>query len=77
MDRRKILLHLTVDGQRTVDRYLPAIHNAITHAIAPLTEPERHQLLAALVKVRAGVAELANQPAPAVKTRRKRRPKPT
>jgi DNA-binding MarR family transcriptional regulator len=76
-DRRKILLHLTVDGQRTVDRYLPAIHNAITHVIAPLTEPERHQLLAALAKVRAGVAGLANQTVPAVKARRKRRPSPT
>src|SRR4051812_465631 len=46
----------TDEGQRTVDQYLPAIHRAITHAIAPLTEPERRQLLAALVKVRGGVA---------------------
>ncbi len=72
-DRRKILLQLTVEGQRTVDQYLPAVHGAITQAIAQLTEPERHQLLACLVKVRDGVAGLANQ-APAVRARRKRRP---
>jgi DNA-binding MarR family transcriptional regulator len=73
-DRRKLLLHLTVEGQRTVDQYLPAVHGTITQAMAQLTEPERQQLLAALRKVRAGLAGLANQVAPAVKARRKRRP---
>ena len=73
-DRRKILLHLTVEGQRTVDQYLPAVHRAITQGMAQLTEPERQQLLAALVKVRAGVAGLANQVTPAAWARRKRRP---
>jgi DNA-binding MarR family transcriptional regulator len=73
-DRRKILLHLTDEGQQTVDQYLPAIHGTITQAIAPLTEPERDQLLAALSKIRGGVAGLANQVTPGVKARRKRRP---
>jgi DNA-binding MarR family transcriptional regulator len=73
-DRRKILLHLTVEGQGTVDQYLPAIHGAITRAMTQLTEPERHQLLVSLGNVRAGIAGVANQGPRAVKARRKRRP---
>jgi DNA-binding MarR family transcriptional regulator len=72
-DRRKILIDLTDEGQRTVDVYLPAVHGAITRVMAGLTEPERAQLLAALDKVRAGVAGLVDEPTPAVKPRRKRR----
>jgi hypothetical protein len=45
--------------------------------MAQLTEPERQQLLAALAKVRAGVTELANHAAPAVRPRHKRRPTPS
>ena len=73
-DHRKILLHLTDEGQQTVDRNLPAVHRAITQVMTQLTEPERVQLLATLGKVRAGVAGLTNQTAPAASARRKRRP---
>jgi MarR family transcriptional regulator, 2-MHQ and catechol-resistance regulon repressor len=72
-DRRKILIHLTDQGQQTVDHYLPAIHGTIHLVMTGLTEPERKQLLAALAKVRAGLIGLANQPNPTVKARRKRR----
>jgi len=76
-DRRKQLLHLTPEGQRTVDQYLPAVHATITQAMAQLTEPERQQLLITLAKVRAGVTALSNQVTPAARARHKRRPKPT
>jgi DNA-binding MarR family transcriptional regulator len=72
-DRRKILIHLTEQAQRTIDQQLPIVHGSITQAMADLTEAEREQLLGSLTKIRAGLTRLATQPTPARKARRKRR----
>ena len=72
-DRRKVLIHLTATGQRVVDQQLPAIHGVIAQAISTLSEPDRQHLLASLTKIRVRVSQLADQPLPPAKPRRKRR----
>ena len=72
-DRRKVLIHLTADGQRVVDQQLPAIHAVIAEAISTLAEADREHLLAALTTIRARVSLMAGQPLPPAKARRRRR----
>jgi len=72
-DRRKILVHLTDQGREIVDKTLPALHAIFTAAIRDLSEPDREQLIASLTILRTSLHELAEQPAPTSKGRRKRR----
>ena len=72
-DRRKVLIHLTPDGQRVVDQQLPAIHAVIAQAISTLPEDDREHLLTSLTTIRARVSQLASQPLPPAKARRRRR----
>lgn len=71
-DRRKILIHLTDEARTIVDRMLPAVHAASTDALAQVTEADRVQLIDALTLVRTQLGELASQPPPIPKPRRKR-----
>ena len=71
-DRRKVLIQLTPDGQQIVDQQLPVIHAAINRAIGTLTEPDRAHLLRSLTTIRAQVNQIAGQPLPPAKPRRKR-----
>src|SRR5664279_1947741 len=72
-DRRKVLIQLTPDGQRIVDQQLPVIHAVINRAISALTESDREHLLSSLTTIRAQVSQIAGQPLPPTKPRRKRR----
>jgi DNA-binding MarR family transcriptional regulator len=72
-DRRKVLIHLTPTGQQIVDQQLPALHAVIAQAISTLSEPDRQHLLASLTTIRARVSQVAEQPLPPAKPRRKRR----
>jgi DNA-binding MarR family transcriptional regulator len=72
-DRRKILIHLTDAAQRTVDEQLPAVHAAITEAMADLSGTEREHLLQSLTKIRAGLTRVNTQAVPTPKPRRRRR----
>jgi DNA-binding MarR family transcriptional regulator len=70
-DRRKVLIHLTPDGQRVVDQQLPAIHAVITQAISTLAESDREHLLTSLTTIRAQLSLTAGQPLPPAKPRRR------
>jgi len=72
-DRRKVLIQLTPDGQRIVDQQLPVIHAVINRAIFTLTESDREHLLSSLTTNRAQVSQIAGQPLPTARTRRRRR----
>ena len=72
-DRRKVLIQLTDEAREIVDRMLPAVHAAATEAVADLTETDREQLISTMTTIRAQLAELASQPPPVPKPRRKRR----
>jgi MarR family transcriptional regulator, 2-MHQ and catechol-resistance regulon repressor len=76
-DRRKVLIHLTPDGQRIVDQQLPAIHAVIAQAISTLAESDREHLLTALTTIRAQVSLMAGQPLPPANARRRRRAEST
>ena len=72
-DRRKVLIHLTADGQRVVDQQLPAIHAVIAQAISTLAESDREHLLTSLTTIRARLSLIAGQPLPPARPRQKRR----
>jgi len=72
-DRRKILIHLTDEAHGIVNEMLPVIHAVITAAVADLTEPERERLIRAMTTIWSRLGEIAGQPIPTPKTRRKRR----
>lgn len=72
-DRRKILVHLTDEAHGVVDEMLPIIHAVITAAVADLTEPERERLIRSLTTIWASLGEIAGQPIPTPKPRRRRR----
>jgi len=72
-DRRKVLIQLTPDGERIVDQQLPVIHAVINRAISALAESDREHLLSSLTTIRAQVSQLAGQPLPPAKPRRKHR----
>jgi len=55
-DRRGLLVALTPDGHALVDEFLPQVVAVQTAAMAPLSEPQRRQLVKLLSAVRAGVA---------------------
>ena len=73
-DRRKVLIHLTADAQRIVDQQLPAIHAVIAQAISTLAEDDREHLLTSLTTIRARVSQIASQPLPPAKARRRPHP---
>jgi DNA-binding MarR family transcriptional regulator len=75
-DRRKILIHLTDEAHGVVDEMLPVIHAVITSAVADLTESERERLIRSLTKIGERLGEIAGQPMPTPKSRRKRRAAP-
>jgi DNA-binding MarR family transcriptional regulator len=72
-DRRKVLIHLTADAQQIVDQQLPALHAVIAQAISTLAEDDREHLLTSLTTIRARVSQIASQPLPPAKARRRRR----
>src|ERR1035438_5231690 len=72
-DRRKVLIHLTADAQRIVDQQLPALHAVIAQAISTLAEDDREHLLTSLTTIRARLSQIASQPLPPAKARRRRR----
>ena len=72
-DRRKVLIHLTDEAQTLVDQMLPAVNRATTEAVATVREADRQQLISTMTAIRAQLAELASQPPPVPKARRKRR----
>jgi DNA-binding MarR family transcriptional regulator len=72
-DRRKVLIHLTDQGREIVDQTLPALHAIFTAAIRDLGESDRERLITSLTTLRTRLHELAAQPSPTSKGRRKRR----
>jgi DNA-binding MarR family transcriptional regulator len=75
-DRRKVLIHLTDEARKIVDRMLPAVHAAATEALADVAERDREQLISSLTRIRARLNELASQPPLTPKPRRKRHRRP-
>jgi DNA-binding MarR family transcriptional regulator len=72
-DRRKILVQLTDEARGIVDEMLPVIHAVITAALSDLAEPERARLIRSLTTIWARLGEIAGQPIPTPKSRRRRR----
>lgn len=72
-DRRKVLVHLTDAGARVVDLMLPVVHGAATEVFGALPVGGREQLIESLSTVRARLAEVAAEPPPAPKARRRQR----
>jgi DNA-binding MarR family transcriptional regulator len=62
VDRRSVLVEITVDGRAMADQLLPGIRVVERTVMAALTERERAQLLRLLAKVLAGAAEVAEAP---------------
>lgn len=60
-DRRKVLIHLTLDAQVIVDRMLPVVHLAAGEAFADLSETERESLITWLTKVRSRLEIMAGE----------------
>ncbi len=72
-DRRKILVHITDRGREVVDQTLPALHAMFTAAARDLSEGDREHLVRSLSTVGNRLRELASEPPPVSKGRRKRR----
>ncbi len=70
-DRRKVLIHLTVDAQDIVDQMLPVVHLAASEAFVDLSESERESLIGWLTKVRSRL-ELLSGETPKQPLRRKK-----
>lgn len=58
-DRRKLVIELTSEGRRVIDRALPGAHRLETRVMSVLSPSERTQFLRLLAKVQAGVADVA------------------
>jgi hypothetical protein len=71
-----VLIQLTPDGQHIVNQQLPVIHAVIKRAISTLSESDRAHLLNSLTTIRAQVSQIAGQPLPPAKLRRKRHRRP-
>jgi hypothetical protein len=56
-----------------VDQQLPALHAVIAQALSTLAEDDREHLLTSLTTIRARVSQIASQPLPPAKARRRRR----
>ncbi len=72
-DRRKILVHLTDEARRIVDRTLPVQHAVIRAAVEDVSEADREQLITALATIWPGSEYMAERPVPVPGARRKRR----
>lgn len=72
-DRRKILVEITDEGRRVVDKMLPIVHATATEAFSGLTETERQLLIDALTRTRRQVSEMAAREPIAPKPRRRPR----
>jgi DNA-binding MarR family transcriptional regulator len=72
-DRRKILVHLTDEARRIVDRTLPVQHAVIRAAVEDVSEADREQLITALATIWARLEYMAERPVPVPGARRKRR----
>jgi DNA-binding MarR family transcriptional regulator len=73
-DGRKILVDLTPLAQPIIDSQLPVIHAVITEAIGDVPEADRERLLRALSLIKTRLAQMADQPLPTAKARRKPKP---
>ena len=67
------LEELTCQGLALVDQQLPALHAVIAQAISTLAEKDREHLLTSLTTIRTRVSQIASQPLPPAKARRRRR----
>ena len=64
-DRRKLVIELTTEGRRVVDRALPGAHRLETQVMSVLSASERTQFLRLLAKIQAGAARVAaSEPEP-------------
>ena len=72
-DGRKVLVDLTPLAQPIIDSQLPAIHAVITQAIGDVPEADREPLLRSLSLIKARLTQMADQPLPKAKARRKPR----
>ncbi len=70
-DGRKILVELTPLAQPIIDVQLPVIHAVITQAIGDVPEDDRERLLRSLVLIRTRLEQMADEPLPKAKARRK------
>ena len=58
-DRRKLVIELTSEGRRVIDRGLPGAHRLETRVMSVLSPSERTRFLRLLAKIQAGVAQVA------------------
>lgn len=72
-DRRSVLVETTADGREVVDQLLAGVASIQRATMTTLTDKERRQLFALLVKVADGAAEVAAQD-PVPPTGRRNRP---
>ncbi len=70
-DGRKVLVSLSPLAQPIIDSQLPAIHAVITQAIGDVSETDREPLLRSLALIRTRLAQMADQPLPKAKARRR------
>jgi MarR family transcriptional regulator for hemolysin len=72
-DRRKVLIHLTDEARVIVNQVLPVIHRAEADALAHVSESDCEHLISTLAMVQSQLAEIAQEPPPTPKPRRKRK----
>jgi DNA-binding MarR family transcriptional regulator len=70
-DRRKVLVHLTAAGRKTVDRQLPVIHAVIADALHDVSEANRERLITLSTTLLARLTNAADRPLPSARPRRR------
>jgi DNA-binding MarR family transcriptional regulator len=69
-DRRKLLIDITDEARRVLDRMLPRVHGASRDAFAVLSDAECATLVELLARVQAQLETLAGEPVPEREERR-------
>jgi DNA-binding MarR family transcriptional regulator len=69
-DRRMLLIDITDEARRVLDRMLPRVHSASRDAFAALSDAECRTLVELLERVQAQLETLAREPVPEGEERR-------
>jgi len=71
-DRRRLLVDITDEARRLVDRMLPIVHSTFAELLDGVDEPTRAQLIRGLAQIRANAEAMSANPVPKVTLRRRK-----
>ena len=70
-DRRKLLVNITDEARKLVDRMLAQVHATSIDVMAGISEADREQVIQTLAKIRANAEAMGSRPVPPVTMRRR------